>query len=78
MLNRTSSNAAKRMAQDWLDQVADGSFRPSPYTITTLTAVNTQDLMTNDPSPVPLPAGLGLLASGLAALTAAKGRCTVV
>ena len=78
VLNRTSSNAAKRMAQDWLDQVANGGFRPSPYRITTLTAVNTQDLMTNDPSPVPLPAGLGLLALGLAALAAAKGQRAVV
>lgn len=74
VLTRTSSNAAKNLAQGWLDQVESGGFRPNPYTITTLKADNTQHLMTNDPSPVPLPAGLGLLGLGLAALAAAKAR----
>lgn len=78
VLTRTSSNAAKNLAQGWLDQVDNGGFRPDPYTITTFKADNTQHLMTNDPSPVPLPAGLGLLALGMAALAAARGRRAAV
>ncbi len=77
VLTGTSSNSARALAQGWLDQVGDGSFRANPYTITTLKADNTQHLMTNDPSPVPLPAGLGLLGLGLAALAAAKAGTRV-
>jgi len=78
VLTGTSSNQAKNLAQGWLDQVDNGTFRPNPYTMTTFKADNTQHLLTNDPSPVPLPAGLGLLALGLAALAAAKARRAVI
>ncbi len=71
VLTGTSSNSARRLAQSWLNSVESGNWSPNPSNITLLKADNTQDLMTNDLpnlSPVPLPAGLGLLAMGLAGL----------
>lgn len=72
-----NSQTAGGIAQDWLKNVQANNFAQGLQDITILSADRTQDLLTADlpPSPVPLPAAAGLMLMALVALGgAAKAR----
>ena len=72
-----NSDAAGLYAKSWLDDVQSGNFKVSLDQITIFSADNTQDLLTGDlpPAPVPLPGAAGLMLLALVALGgAAKAR----
>lgn len=74
-----NSYSAGGMAQSWLKHVQANDFAHGLKGITILSADNTQDLLTADlpPAPVPLPAAAGLMLMALVALGgAAKARRT--
>ncbi len=71
------SATAGAIAQGWLDGVQSNTFKSALGDITILSADNTQDLLTADlpPAPVPLPGAAGLMLMALLALGgAAKAR----
>ena len=71
------SRSAGGIAQNWLKSVQANSFATGLKNITILSADNTQDLLTADlpPAPVPLPGAAGLMLMALVALGgAAKAR----
>lgn len=72
-----NSDAAGTYAQSWLDDVQSGNFKAGLDQITIFSADRTQDLLTADlpPAPVPLPGAAGLMLMALMALGgAAKAR----
>lgn len=72
-----NSKSAGGLAQDWLKSVESQKFSASLKDITILSADNTQDLLTHDlpPAPVPLPGAAGMMLIALMALGgAAKAR----
>lgn len=72
-----NSNTAGGIAQSWLRDVQANNFATGLKDITILSADNTQDLLTADlpPAPVPLPGAAGLMLMALFALGgAAKAR----
>ncbi len=74
-----NSHTAGGIAQNWLSNVQANSFANGLKDITILSADNTQDLLTADlpPAPVPLPGAAGLMVLALFALGgAAKARRT--
>ena len=71
------SRSAGGIAQDWLKNVEAQKFSASLKDITILSADRTQDLLTHDlpPAPVPLPGAAGMMLLALMALgAAAKAR----
>jgi hypothetical protein len=64
------SASAGGIAQSWLNSVQSNNFSTSPEQITILSADRTQDLLTRDlpPAPVPLPGAVGLMLMSLLAL----------
>ena len=72
-----NSDAAGKYAQSWLDDVQSGNFKGNLDHMTIFSADNTQDLLTGDlpPAPVPLPGAAGMLLLALMTLGgAAKAR----
>ena len=72
----TGSDAAGKYAQSWLDDVQSGTFKADLSRVTIFSADNTQDLLTGDlpPAPVPLPGAIGFMLMALLALGGASWR----
>jgi hypothetical protein len=68
----TAKSATLALAQSWLDQIGTGAWAPDTR-ITILSAAGTQDLLTDLPAEVPVPAAGLLLLGGIGGL-AALGR----
>ena len=69
----SAQTSTRTLAQSWLNQIASGNWK-SGGKVTYLSAPGTQDLITDIPAPVPLPAAGAMLIGGLAGLGALRRR----
>ncbi len=71
----TAGQGTKALAQGWLDLIANGAWKKNPQ-VMILQAPGTQDLLTDLPAAVPVPAAGVLLVGALGGLAAVRRRKT--